>query len=1077
LRVTRETTVETTQMSLKLRPNWLLDLPIKKKLYLIIGLLIANIVLIISLGIFALNTLSAIRASVAAEDLWAKGQKTAIYSLAKYALTQDERAYQQYLEALKVPIALEKANRELKKPKPDLRILDQAFIEGGSHPADVRGIGLLFTRFQRAPHVASAFATWAQGQELIHEMQRIGEQLHAHHLAGKGSKEDASRVVGEIESLGRRLTALEIHFSNELGEASRWAAKFFLFLMIGGSLVIGLLSVATAFYISREIVTGIAKISQAASEAAQGNLNVRVAVRSKDELGKLANAFNHMTEGLGKLDKLKTEFFANISHEFRTPLTLMIGPLEDSLDDELHPLTSEQRARQELALRNALRLLKLVNSLLDFSRIEAGRMQAVFEPTDLAQLTQELASHFESLMQKAALKFTVTAPKLDQPVYVDRELWEKIVLNLLSNAFKFTLKGEVALELRAAGEFVELVVKDSGIAIDEKELPNIFKRFYRVEGARGRTFEGTGIGLALIQELAKMHGGSITVTSKINEGSTFTVRIPFGSAHLPQNQLGGKRQASPTKIRAEAFAEEALRWLPVGTGEAKKGTPVTTERASARILLADDNADMRSYVENLLMPHWHVTSVGDGQDAYDELLRGDYDLVLSDVMMPRLDGFGLLRKIRENPAIKMISVILISARAGDEAKVAGVQSGANDYLVKPFSAKELVARVRTHLELKRLRDERLKLSEESLKIALASAQMGAWDWDIKTNQVTSDDVTQKLFGALPGTLSDQRDAFEKSIHPEDREQTLSLITESVKDRSLFDAEFRVIWSDGTQCWIRSVGRALYDDLGRPYRMLGIVLDTTKHKKDEEVLKNAIRARDEFITIASHELKTPITSLKMQLQITKRDVKPEEGSVPPADQLLKSIDFSIFQVDRLTKLIEDMLDATRMQNEKPILELTTVNLAKVIHYVLDRFSGELSSVNCQTEVKIPQEITGQWDAARIEQALANLVSNAIKYAPDSNIKVSASKDRSQATLVIQDTGPGIPKEKQSLIFERFERATPYRKISGFGLGLYISQQIIEAHGGSIHLNSEVGRGTTFTVKLPIYDQAPSAIPTS
>ncbi|HSU04126.1 MAG TPA: HAMP domain-containing sensor histidine kinase, partial [Acetobacteraceae bacterium] len=247
-------------------------------------------------------------------------------------------------------------------------------------------------------------------------------------------------------------------------------------------------------------------------------------------------------EALAELDRAKTTFFSNASHEFRTPLTLMLGPLEQLLaEGAAHDAVPADRADLELMHRNGLRLLKLVNTLLDFSRIEAGRFQAVYEPVDLALFTAELASTFRSAMERAGLRFTVDCQALPAPVYIDRDMWEKIVLNLLSNAFKYTLAGEIAVHLRDTEGDAELTVQDTGVGIPRTELPRIFERFHRIEGQPGRTQEGTGIGLALVQELVRLHGGSVRADSRPGQGSTFSVIIPFGSTHLPADQLGAAR--------------------------------------------------------------------------------------------------------------------------------------------------------------------------------------------------------------------------------------------------------------------------------------------------------------------------------------------------------------------------------------------------------------------------------------------------------------------------------------------------------------------------------------------------------
>jgi len=231
-------------------------------------------------------------------------------------------------------------------------------------------------------------------------------------------------------------------------------------------------------------------------------------------------------EALAEIDRAKTEFFSNVSHEFRTPLTLMLGPLEDELAERLNPLPSDRRERLDTAHRNALRLLKLVNTLLDFSRIEAGRTQASYEATDLAVYTAELASMFRSAIEKAGLTLTIDCQPLPEQVYVDREMWEKIVLNLLSNAFKHTFEGGINIKLTWRADHAELAVTDSGVGIPEAALIHVFDRFHRVKGAKSRTHEGTGIGLALVQELVQAHSGTVGVASREGKGSTFTVSLP-----------------------------------------------------------------------------------------------------------------------------------------------------------------------------------------------------------------------------------------------------------------------------------------------------------------------------------------------------------------------------------------------------------------------------------------------------------------------------------------------------------------------------------------------------------------------
>lgn len=391
---------------------------------------------------------------------------------------------------------------------------------------------------------------------------------------------------------------------------------------------------------------------------------------------------------LAELNLAKTTFFSNVSHEFRTPLTLILGPLAPILASA--NLSTDERAELERVQRNARRLLKLVNTLLDFSRLEAGRLEATFEPVDLASLTRDLASSFRSLVETAGLALVVDCAELAGPVHVDRGMYEKIVLNLLSNAFKFTFDGEVRVTLRTEGEHAVLSVSDTGTGIAAGELPRVFERFHRVQGARGRSYEGSGIGLALVQELVKLHQGEIAATSTVGKGTTFVVRLPLGLV----NAVGASSTLTSTALGATPFVEEAASWA----GESSSPAPSSQRQGIlGHVLLADDNADMRAYVQSLLAKRFTVEAVADGVEALAAARARVPDVILSDVMMPNLDGFGLLRALRADQRTANVPVVLLSARAGEEATVEGIAAGANDYLVKPFSAQELVARVESNV--------------------------------------------------------------------------------------------------------------------------------------------------------------------------------------------------------------------------------------------------------------------------------------------------------------------------------------------------------------------------------------------
>ncbi|SKA31243.1 PAS domain S-box-containing protein [Chitinophaga eiseniae] len=400
---------------------------------------------------------------------------------------------------------------------------------------------------------------------------------------------------------------------------------------------------------------------------------------------------------LMEIDRAKTIFFSNISHEFRTPLSLMLGPLEDMLV-RAGELPEGMKEELQLAQRNTRRLLKLVNSLLDFSSIEAGRMQASYGPVDMVALTRDLVSNFEPAIKKGGITLVTDYEHLSQPVYVDRDMWEKIVLNLVSNAFKYTLEGRITISLREYADRVELAVEDTGVGIPAQELPHMFQRFHRVHNKNGRSQEGTGIGLSLINELVKLHGGTIQVNSREGEGTVFTVSLPLGYAHLPADKVVHTNSQAATESRY-AFVEEASRW-----DDPVHAKTTASEESRPYVLLADDNADMREYIRKLLGEHFEVMTVRDGAAALEAIARRPPDLVISDVMMPLVDGFALVKLLKQNPVTMHLPVLLLSARAGEEATVEGLAAGADDYLAKPFSSRELMSRVDANINTARARN-------------------------------------------------------------------------------------------------------------------------------------------------------------------------------------------------------------------------------------------------------------------------------------------------------------------------------------------------------------------------------------
>ncbi len=810
------------------------------------------------------------------------------------------------------------------------------------------------------------------------------------------------------------------------------------------------------------------------------------------------------SEALTEIDHAKTVFFSNVSHEFRTPLTLMLGPLEDAVAGGA--LTGEALS---IAHRNALRLLKLVNTLLDFSRIEAGRVDARFEPTDLAQLTRELSSAFEPAVIGAGLRYELEIEPLPEPVYVDPSLWERIVLNLVSNAFKFTFSGGIRVALCAVDGAVELAVSDSGIGVTEQELPRLFERFHRVEGARCRSHEGSGIGLALVQELVRMHSGSITVSSKPNTGSTFTVRIPLGFAHLPQDRIHAHTSFRPLTASPLLLVDDAQSWV-----EPALAPPPKHRVGSARILIADDNADMREYVARVLGAHWNVELATDGASALAAVRNNKPDLVVADIMMPQLDGFALLKEIRADPTTAKVPVIFLSARAGDDARVIGLEAGAADYLVKPFAARELVARVALHLELACLRSDADAIQRISSRLTaeldldklvqlitdeatkLVGAQFGAFFYNVVNANhesytlYTLSGVPREAFSKFPmprnthvfgptfrGEGVVRIDDIKKDVRygknppfngmPEGHLPVCSYLAAPVMSRTgevlggLFFGHAECgVFAERHEHILTSIAAqsAVAIDNARLYDRVHELLESEREAR--ETAEHANRAKDEFLAVLGHELRNPLAPIQtaLQLMALRGDAQTKERMILER------------QTGHLIRLVDDLLDVSRITRGKIDLEREQVELSSVVAEAIEMASPLIEQKRHHLTVSVPRTgLIVDVDPGRMAQVISNLLTNAAKYTPaEGEIDVVAKRDGEEVCVHVKDNGIGIAAESIGRVFDPFvqEQQALDRARGGLGLGLTIVRNFVKLHGGTVSAASDgANAGSTFTVRLP------------
>jgi signal transduction histidine kinase len=824
-------------------------------------------------------------------------------------------------------------------------------------------------------------------------------------------------------------------------------------------------------------------------------------------------------EALVELDRVKTQFFSNVSHEFRTPLTLMLGPTEAALRQGAAGGHPPVLAGDDLDMvhRNALRLLKLVNTMLDFSRIEAGRMQATYETTDLAAYTAELTSNFRSAVERAGLRLVVDAPTLPAslpPVYVDRDMWEKVMLNLLSNAVKHTFAGEIAVRVLSRDGHAVVEVADTGVGIPPEQLEHVFVRFHRVPNARSRTHEGTGIGLSLVQELVKLHGGTIQVESAVGRGTTFTVRMPLGAAHLPAARLrhnaglggssGAEGTSPPTGLAA--YLEEALSWLPAaeavreeragpddrstdGAMVAPSNGIGAVARVGARLLVADDNVDMRDYVARLLRERgWMVEAVADGAAALAAARARPPDLVLSDVMMPGLDGFGLLDALRRDPGTRDVPVVLLSARAGEEARVEGVAAGAADYLVKPFSARELITRVEVLLERARAAAEERRAAGERDRLLAAVERERARLQELFAQAPAAIAVVRgpehvfesanahylRLIGARRGVLGRSiRDAL-----PELAGQGFYELLDTVYRtgepfvgngvRAMLDNA-----GDGLleECFVNFVYQPVREADGSVSRIFVHAVDVTEQVRAQRDAEAANQSKRDFLATMSHELRTPLNAIAGYVQLIDMGL---HGPVTDAQhQALGKVQRS---QQHLLSLINEVLNFAKLEAGRVEYELEQVALAEVVAGVVPMVEPQLVAKAMRCTVHVDAAIMVRADREKLEQILLNLLSNAVKFAePGGRCTVEASPPEgtpgdaaaNAVCLRVSDTGMGIPAEKLESIFEPFTQVHTSRATArgGTGLGLAISRDLARGMGGELIAESTPGAGSTFALTLP------------
>ena len=553
----------------------------------------------------------------------------------------------------------------------------------------------------------------------------------------------------------------------------------------------------------------------------------------------------HRAEALAELDVAKSDFFANVSHELRTPLTLIAGPVQDALTaDGLDP---EQRQRFELIRRNTDRLTGLVDRILDLTRVEAGAVEPHWVEADVEELVTGIAANFRPAIERTGLEFEVICDELDHTAYVDVDMVERVVLNLLSNALKFTPRGRITLHLAGNDEGYSVTVTDTGIGIAAKDIDLVFDRFRQLDrGDDRRSREGAGIGLSLVRQLVDLLGGRVSVQSQRGEGSTFTVAFPWGHA-----ASHAALRPSITPRSAESFIHEASSWIVRDDVAARMehGVPAhaqspmsPTALAGAvrpTLLVVEDNHDMRDYIARHCVVDYDVVSVRDGVEALEHLRSQRPSIVLADVMMPRMDGLTLVREIRADAGLRDLPVVLLSARAGVEASTTGLLEGADDYVVKPFQPQELRARLAANLVRSRSRSR----DASWLRAILGAIQEPFVVVDANGLVVQVNDVFTRTFGwsladgplvpPYPWWVPESQSSDERREH----ERRMDLLRAG---QPVEDDRYRILRRGGGEAWVhvRSAsvpGTAEYDGF-----IIVVVRDETRER--ESRMRRELAAR-------------------------------------------------------------------------------------------------------------------------------------------------------------------------------------------------------------------------------------------
>ena len=653
--------------------KWWQNFSVSQKLYSVVGVMALLIAAELGTLLFAMTTLSAVRAFVGGEGMWSKAQKNAVHNLQLYAMTRDESYYRLFQQQLAVPMGDRKARAELMKRDPDFSIIAEGFREGLNHPSDVMPMTNLARRFHQVPQLARAIEKWQEADALLSELIVLAERLHAEDSKGStGSERNIDRIVSQIMVLDEKLSDAENQFSVRLGEASRWLEGLLMILLILAVATVEGTGVIMTISFGRSLTAVLLELNAAAIRVGKGDFSVKVPVRSKDELGQLAESLNAMianlhsqTSGRANAEhasETKNLFLANMSHEIRTPLNAILGFSELLSAADVSP--SDRARYAKIIKRTGDSLTTIINDILDISKVEAEQVEIESSDFSLTQLMADLSTLLKMRADEKGIELEfIRKPGVPDWIQSDASRLRQILANIIGNSIKFTEAGSVKVEYGVEEQYLVFTVRDTGGGIAPNRVDRLFKPFSQGDDSVQKKFGGTGLGLMISQRLAQLLGGDVGLAeNRPPIGSTFFVKIRFNPAIAA---------AAPPDIAASS-------------------RPAKDQNLHGKnILVVEDSKD------NQLLADLFLTEAGAKVDFADNgemgvaaATRANYDLILMDIQMPVMDGYTATAELRRRGCKTPIIALTGYAMKEDQDKC--LKIGCDAYLSKPFDRSKLI---------------------------------------------------------------------------------------------------------------------------------------------------------------------------------------------------------------------------------------------------------------------------------------------------------------------------------------------------------------------------------------------------